>query len=139
MRLEETVVLAACGGLIVIAATRLQSLPPWPDERVRRIAAAIAIAEGYWVPGSIPNLRNNPGDLTDPNTGQIRTFASADEGWKALYRHIERILAGESSIYPADGTIRQIARIYTATEQDAWAQNVARALGVSPDTKLRDA
>jgi len=123
----------------MIAATRLRSLPPWPYDRVRRIAAAIAIAEGYWVPGSIPNRRNNPGNLTNPRTGQIRTFASAEEGWRALYRQIERILSGESPLYPANGTIRQISRIYTATDQDAWARNVARALGVSPDTKLRDA
>lgn len=125
---------AAAMTISAIAHNRLMVMPPHPSQRVRRIAYAISVAEGYWVPGSIPNRRHNPGDLT--RDGVIVEFPTATEGWLALYRQVERMLSGKSSFYRPDMSIEEVARFYTATEQDAWARNVAAALGVDPGTKL---
>jgi hypothetical protein len=105
---------------------------------LERFAQAIAFAEGFGKPGVIPTLRNNPGDLTDPSTGAIRTYPTVRDGWQGLYRQIEMMLSGESLYYSADMSIAEIGAIYTATEQSAWVTNVSAYLGVSPDTTLRE-
>jgi prolyl-tRNA editing enzyme YbaK/EbsC (Cys-tRNA(Pro) deacylase) len=46
------------------------------------------------------------------------------------------ILTDTSNIYNSDMTISDVAERYTATDQTAWALNVANKLGVSPDTKV---
>jgi hypothetical protein len=45
------------------------------------------------------------------------------------------MISGEG-LYPKGATILEVSRIYTATEQDYWAHNVAFDLGVSVDTPL---
>lgn len=103
---------------------------------LERIARAIAKAEGYGVPGAIPTVRNNPGNirsLTAPYP--VATYASPEEGWAALYRQVGRMLAG-SALYPADWTIEQVAKRYTGEAQYMnWARNVASELGV-PTTAI---
>jgi len=102
-------------------------------------AKAIAFAEGYGVPGAIPTTRNNPGDLTEYHgDGSIKTFASIESGWAALMHFLGLIKNGASVYYRPDMTIAEMSRIYTATEQTAWASNVAaylRAHG-SPDATV---
>ncbi len=109
------------------------------DTVVDRIARAIARAEGYFVPGSLPNRLNNPGSLKDPNTGKLRAFPTIEEGWAALKHQVARMLEGTSAFYKPSMTIAQIAAIYTGGDKpDAWARIVASELGVSPDTPLKD-
>ena len=50
-------------------------------------------------PVSVRN--NNPGNLVDPKTGQIRTFASAEEGSAALQNDIATKLSGISPAFKA--------------------------------------
>lgn len=106
-------------------------------------ARAIAFAEGYGVPGAIPTVRNNPGDLI-LSGGTPTTFATAQAGWDALYRQLKLIIAGSSAHYSLDQTIGQMASIYTATESADWAANVVSFLRshgmptVSVSTRLRD-
>lgn len=108
---------------------------------IRQMAVAIAKQEGFYVAGSVPQRSNNPGDLkipgkpTLPGTS-ITMFASADLGWAALHRQLYLILTSQSAYYNLDMTIDQMARVWTATEQDAWSRNVSSFLGVSPNTKL---
>lgn len=109
---------------------------------VEALAKAIAKAEGYGVPGAIPTITNNPGDLknggkTYQNTG-ITIYATAADGWNALYRQINLILSGGSTHYTVDTTLRKMGQIWTATvsEQAAWAKNVANYLGVSVDATI---
>lgn len=109
---------------------------------VRALAEAIAKAEGYYVAGSIPSRRNNPGNLKLPHFGGdgIDAFPTAAEGWAALYRQIEIIASGRSAYYTPTMTIRQIGDVWApSTDRNvpgAWARNVATALGVPVDTPI---
>ena len=105
------------------------------DGRTMRMAQAIARAEGYGVPGAIPTLRNNPGNIR--NTAppyEIRSYATIEEGWSALYRQVARMLAG-SSLYPVNWTIEEVAARYTGEAAYMnWARIVASTLNVSTNT-----
>lgn len=116
------------------------------SDRVRRIAEAIAVAEGFAFPGApqtsptnIPNSRRNPGNITDPSVpvgsaNWIRTYPTVEDGWAALYRQVEGMLKG-SNLYPATWTIEQVAARYTGeAAYKNWSSIVARRLGVSPQT-----
>jgi hypothetical protein len=61
---------------------------------VQDIAAALAQFEGYNTPGTLAQRNNNPGNLRS-GIGQTGTdngyavFATADDGWNALYNQIQ--------------------------------------------------
>lgn len=103
---------------------------------------AIARAEGFGVPGAIPTEANNPGDLTRDlgyqSTGEtlgsagIIVFVDIDNGWGALQHQIDLIIAGKS-IHTMSDTFRGLANSWTSTQKGEWANNVAGALGLSPD------
>ena len=101
---------------------------------VRSLAQAIATAEG-----SNPQY-NNPGDLVLPGFptfgAGIAIFSSSQEGWSRLYHQLNLIVKGESNVYSLSDTIATMASKWTATDQGAWANNVAAALGVTVDTPL---
>lgn len=105
-------------------------------------ANAIAHAEGYGVPGAIPTVRNNPGDLKLAGDA-ITTFATPADGWEALYRQLDRIQTGNTAYYQPTMTIGQVARVWTATEQTIWTNNVLASMreqgfAVSADTIIGD-
>jgi hypothetical protein len=112
------------------------------NDIVSRLAQAIAKAEGFFKPGSLPNRTNNPGDLKlgDLGYGTVAgktVFSSADQGWSALEKQVQLMLSGQSRYYSPDMTIRQIAETYTGSDNaDAWANIVASELGVDPDTPI---
>lgn len=110
--------------------------------KVQNVAKAIARAEGFYVSGSIPARANNPGNLknggrTLGDTG-ITIYESAEQGFAALHRQLNLIIAGQSAYYSLNTTIRQMGQKWTATahEQLAWATNVAKTIGVSVDSTL---
>ena len=104
----------------------------------RRIAEAIARAEGYYVLGSLPSRLNNPGSLKG-STGSLRWFSTPAEGWRALEDQVRRMLAGTSMWYKPSMTIREVAKIYTGGDKpDAWASIVSKQLKVTPDTRLSE-
>lgn len=113
----------------------------------QKIAAAIAKAEGSGKPGAIPTIANNPGDLVEGDLGngtiQGKTvFASAQEGLTALENMVSGWLTGNSRIYSPDMTISEISTWYVngtadaTAASDAWASNVANALGLSVNDPL---
>lgn len=115
--------------------------PAAPTEAIDAVANAIAIAEGFYVPGSIPSRANNPGDLKlGGNTigSGITVFASADQGWNALYTQLVKIRDGTSSKFTPNMTIETVGQIYAGTLAGgaAWSNNVAIVLGVSIDTTI---
>jgi hypothetical protein len=104
---------------------------------VKRIAQAIAVAEGYGVAGAIPTVRNNPGNIRSA-AGPIATYDSAAAGWDALYTQVARMLAG-SSLYPPTWNIEQVAARYTGEAAYMnWARIVAGELGVSTLTTFSE-
>jgi len=111
------------------------------SDSVTTFARAIAYAEGYGIPGAIPTVANNPGDLVIPGwsptmgSAGIAVFDSPDYGWSRLYRQIALIVAGQSRHYNMGMTLAQMGRIYAGGD-DNWARNVAANLGVSTSTTL---
>jgi hypothetical protein len=110
---------------------------------VVRVANAIAKAEGYNVPGSIPDRANNPGNLKLGGTtiNGVTVYPSDDAGWSALYRQLGLIVSGGSDYYSLNMTIRQMGDIWAPSGDrnvpGAWARNVAAGLGVTVETPLR--
>ncbi|MEM2014204.1 MAG: hypothetical protein QXJ16_01935 [Desulfurococcaceae archaeon] len=100
---------------------------------VDEIARAIAKAEGFYVPGSKPQRYNNPGALIDPTTGDLKRFATVEEGWDALRKYIRERILSRSGPYASAKTIYDVARIYTGGDKpEAWAAIVAGELGKRP-------
>lgn len=94
---------------------------------------AIKIAEG-----SDPT-HNNPLDLkipgwTGPTFGAgICVFATPQEGINRGKHQLQLIGLGLSAVYSLTDTIRDMARKWTVTDQDAWAINVANQIGAQLD------
>lgn len=111
---------------------------------IKKLAVAIATAEGYYVSGSRPQRNNNPGDLKGNyahtavaiDSDGFDVYGSVQDGWNALYRQILLWLTNKSSVAGEQTTIAELSQRYTTTDQLSWASNVANSLGVSQDTKL---
>lgn len=113
------------------------------SEKIKTFAGAIGVAEGFGIAHAIPTQAHNPGDLVLGDKGfgtlgaeQITIFQDDDTGRNALYHQLNLIVNGLSHVYTLDMSIRDMANKWTATQPDAWANNVARELGVSPDTVI---
>jgi hypothetical protein len=119
------------------------------EELVKTFAQAVARAEGYGIPDSVPTRARNPGDLTDdgdvgqglihtsgPNGAAITVYATDEDGWNALYRKVRRMLEGRSKTYPLDSTLMEVALRYAGSP--LWAANVARSLGVDTRATLAE-
>lgn len=129
-------------GTVTTSIGGFELLPTDYPDGLKETARAIARAEGFYVPDSIPQRAHNPGNLnvgapTLPGTA-ITVFGDDDAGWAALYKQLARIIEGNSAHYTLDTTIRDMGKKWTATanEQLAWSTNVASALGVSLDAPL---
>lgn len=111
--------------------------------RLSTLAHAIGLAEGDNVVGAVPYRAHNPGDLKLGDVGLgtingITIFHSDAEGEAALEKQLDKAADGSSRYYHLDMTIADMARRWTANDADTWAANVARFLGVTPDTTLRE-
>lgn len=103
------------------------------DANVQRFAEAIARAEGFGVPGAIPTVRHNPGNLKLDGK-VITTFATDAEGWDALRRQIWLIANGDSRFYNTGMTLVEMAQIWTGeAAYRNWSRNVSIALQM-PET-----
>jgi len=119
-----------------------------PTNKIQRFAGAIAFAEGFWdahnniIVADRPARNNNPGDFlgtgdTGLSDGAYAVFSTLEMGWQKLYGQLQLIVDGKSHNYNLDMSISDIAYVYTATQQDAWSENVASYLGATRDTPLR--
>jgi hypothetical protein len=124
-----------------------------PDQ-VAQIAAAIAVAEGYYARGehngrSLPYRLNNPGALKKPALGAsdlptwqdtgLVVFPTRDMGWAALRHQVRLMLTGGSRIYDPSDTLMGVAEKYTGDDQShGWGWSVARSLGVGTDATLSE-
>jgi hypothetical protein len=110
------------------------------DRKMSKLAQAIAHEEGYYVPGSLPNRDNNPGDLrhsphsfhTADAPDAIGQIDSVADGWADLERQLE--------IYAQRGlTLGQaIYEWAPPTENDsaAYLAYVIRYLGPPANTDM---
>lgn len=117
--------------------------PTTYSRQIVSLAQGIARAEGFYLQGSAPQRAHNPGAIKVPGwngpitgTEGISVFASDDVGWEALYRQLDLIATSRSGVYSLNMTLDEMARRWTATQQSAWAANVAFSLGVSTSTRL---
>jgi len=122
--------------------------------QVAQMAAAIAVAEGYYARGehdghSLPYRLNNPGSLKKPALGArdlptwqdtgLVVFPTPDMGWAALRHQVRLMLTGDSRIYDPSDTLMGVAEKYTGDDQShGWSWSVARSLGVGTDATLSD-
>jgi len=111
------------------------------SDKVKQIAQAIAVAEGFGKPGDIPTVRNNPGDITgsDGKGGYVvKTYATVEDGWNALYAYVQRMIDG-TGWYNTAMTWAQIGKIYDGEAAYMnWVNNVTYTLGVDPNSTLGD-
>ncbi len=107
-----------------------------------KLAQLIGRMEGYGIPGAIPTLRNNPGDLRhSPHSAHpandsdaIGNIASPAAGWADLERQLA--LYGERGL-----TLGQMVDIFApASENDAngYLRFLCAGLGVFANTPVRD-
>lgn len=119
---------------------------PTPDQsmnqtdKVTAIATGIAIAEnGNTLPYTFG--RNNPGNIRGAD-GNIKNYATQEDGWTDLYKQIGYIVNGQSRYYNSAMTWRDFAWMWVAGTQpggqtvsandkpDMWASYIAGYLGV---------
>jgi hypothetical protein len=108
-----------------------------------RLAQLIAKMEGFGIPGAIPTVRHNPGDLRHSPHSQhpggpahandVGTIDNDADGWADLERQL-RIYANEGL------TLRQAIALYAPptdhNDTSAYLNFVAGGLGVPPDTPM---
>lgn len=112
-----------------------------------KLAHAIAMTEGAYIPGTIPNRYHNPGDLKIMRNGQKYPgqvgvgkadhviFKNKQAGWNALLHQIDKIIDGTSEYYTTDMTVKQMGKKY-AQRSHMWSNNLAKHLGVTSQTTI---
>ncbi len=109
-----------------------------------RIAYAIARMEGYFIPGTIAERNNNPGNLRRwgslPTESGFAKFPDHIQGWNALMRQVHlnigrnlslnEFFAGKPGIYPGYAPASDNNRPFE------YALFVNRWLGIDPSTEL---
>jgi hypothetical protein len=130
-------------GTLVLIAVLLGGGVVFTGSVIEKLSKAIARAEGFYVAGSRPARNHNPGNMTRDlignaigKDGPFVVFANDEDGFANLRRQLWLVWGG-SSFYNPGMTIAQFAAVWTATEQKAWAKNVADSLGVSVDTQIQ--
>jgi len=138
----KTLILVAV--VIVLFGVLLRKRAALGNSIVDRFSKAIAAAEGFYAPGSRAARNHNPGNMTKDLTGKaigrdglFVVYANDQDGWENLQAQV-RLAFGGSLIYNSAMSILEFAKRYTATEQLAWANNVAANLGVNINTKLSE-
>jgi hypothetical protein len=100
--------------------------------------------------GSTPAVRNfNPGNIMDTGFGgqkvageRFTVFSSPQEGFNALVSKIQNIQNGGSKVYSPDMTLLQYISKYAPSSDNnnpqAYANGIAKNLGITANTKIRD-
>jgi hypothetical protein len=127
------------------------STPITVTPQLQTLAQAIQTQEGYY-PGSVAYTNNNPGNLVyagqagaTPGPNGFAVFPSYQDGLNALYNQLNLYATGTCGACGGQPlTIQQMANIYAPAGQGSnnptvYANNMAAALGVSPDTLLSTA
>lgn len=107
------------------------------DPKIISVAEAIAKAEGFGIPGAIPTVRDNPGDIEE--AGVVKTFENVAQGQSALYAQITKVVNGTSKYYRLSMSWYDFASVWTGKDNwTQWAETVAAHLGVDPSSTLAE-
>jgi hypothetical protein len=106
---------------------------------------SISTLEGYGPGSAIPTQANNPGDLEIGDIGygtigaaggnQITVFPSPTAGQQALTNQLNRIGAGNSSVYSPDESISEFGQTYSGGNP-TYGPSLASMLGVPASTPI---
>jgi hypothetical protein len=111
---------------------------------VDTIAQAIATFEGYYIPGSLSQRNNNPGNLRSwgglPTRDGYASFPTPEDGWRALRRQIElnigRGLTLDEFFGGKEGVYAGYAPAADNNQPGNYARYVADRAGVAVDVPL---
>lgn len=115
-----------------------------------RLAALIAKEEGFGIPGAIPTVRHNMGDLRHSPHSQhpagpddVGTIDTDEHGWQDLERQL-RIYAERRM--PPDGhlmTLREMVYVYAPpadhNRSDVYLDFICHGLGLRPSDTVAHA
>jgi hypothetical protein len=135
---------AVLGGLAIMS--KFSNLGSGAQSVVERMAEAIKAWESGGNPSAKSFRNNNPGNLkyagqagvtgTDEQGHAI--FETFEAGWQALLNQLSIAFTGSSRVYSPDDTLYEFFHKYAEANSENYAEYVAAALGVSPDTALRN-
>ncbi len=109
-----------------------------------QIAQAIATMEGFYTSGSVAQRQNNPGNLRSwgsaPVVGGYAQFASAADGWNALYQQINLNIGRGLTLYEffagKPGVYAGYSPSADQNQPIQYAQFVGQQIGVNPAVPL---
>lgn len=122
--------------------------PTKPSNLMDKWADAIQKHEG-WYPGSRSYRNNNPGNIkyigqkrAIGSDGTFCIFATYADGRQELMDLLTRAASGKSSYYRPEMTLRQFYAVYAPSSDnnnpDAYALAVAKSMGISVDTQIKN-
>ncbi len=135
-------------GNITLASLNKSVEPTKPSNLMNKWADAIQKHEGWYV-GSRSYRNNNPGNIkfigqkrAIGSDGTFCIFATYADGRQELIDLLVRAATGKSSYYRPEMTLRQFYAVYAPSSDnnnpDAYAVAVAKSMGISVDTQIKN-
>ena len=136
-------------GQLIIKLFQKDSKKPTKEWVIEKFVQAHAVFEGFGKLGNIATAYNNPGCLkwvgqknSVKGGNGFALFNTVEDGWNALREQVKLNLSGKSSLYDINQDFYSYIYVYASTSPDnekvAYAEYIAKQVGVSPDTKLKD-
>ena len=127
----------------------LKKKKPSKEWVIEQFVQGHAQFEGFYKEGTIAKLYNNPGCLKFANQAKatktpngFAIFETPQDRWNALREQVKLNLSGNSSLYDINQDFYSYVYVYASTSPDvekvAYAEFLAKQVGVSPNTKLKD-
>ena len=116
---------------------------------LRKLAEAIAKEEGFYVPGTVANRLNNPGNLIfvgqrdavghqiigkDRKKRLFCKFPTAEKGWAAMQRQLRLFASRNLTLLE---TIHKWAPASDGNDPHSYAAHVAQRVGFPLDTPVQ--
>ena len=112
--------------------------------KAKQLSGAIATAEGFFAPDSLPARCHNPGDLELGDKGfgvdnGKTIYENDDVGWAALNHQCLMMLSSGSHVYTINDTFAEVALKWTGNDNpEAWSKIVCTKLGIDEGITLHE-